>query len=108
MVEQGHVTPETQEVLDQPLVDPAVYSRMANAYWDSVVVSPPSPPVRGGRKGGVEAAPGGDEPGTRLPPPTSRDTVRDLIAGMAMVFNPEAAGDLGVLMQLDAMFGSET
>jgi putative sterol carrier protein len=32
-------------------------------------------------------------PGTPLPPPMSLDTMRGMLAGMAMIFNPEAAGD---------------
>jgi putative sterol carrier protein len=91
VVEQGRIAPETQETLDRPLVaDPAIYSRMTNAYWNSVVVRPEG-----------EGGPGEDEPGTRLPPPTSRDTMRDMIAGMAIVFNPEAAGDLQAVVQFD-------
>ncbi len=91
VVEQGHIAPETQEALDRPLVEnPAVYARMANAYWNSVVARPEG-----------EAGPGEGEPGTQLPPPTSRDTVRDIVAGMALVFNPDAAGDLQAVVQFD-------
>jgi len=90
VVEQGHIAAETQEVLDRPLADPAVYSRMANAYWDSVIVRPEG-----------EAGLGEGEPGTLLSPPASRDTVRDIVAGMAVVFNPEAAGDLQAVVQFD-------
>ena len=70
VVEQGYVTPETQDVLDRPLAKPEVYSRMANAHWDSVIVRPEPEAMEEG------------EPGTRLPLPASRDTVRDVIAGM--------------------------
>lgn len=99
VVEQGRIAPETQETLDRPLVkDPAVYSRMANAYWNSVVVRPEG-----------ESGPEEDEPGilrqaqddARMPPPTSRDTMRDMITGMAMVFNPDEAGDLQAVIQFD-------
>jgi multimeric flavodoxin WrbA/putative sterol carrier protein len=99
VVEQGRIAPETQETLDRPLVaDPAVYSRMANAYWNSVVVRPEG-----------EGGAGEDEPGilrqaqddARMPPPTSRDTMRDMIAGMAIVFNPDEAGDLQAVVQFD-------
>ena len=107
VVEQGHIAPETQETLDRPLMEnPAVYARMANAYWNSVVARPEG-----------EAGPGEGESGTlqqahrheysrwqgsaRLPPPTSRDTVRDMIAGMALVLNPDAAGDLQAVVQFD-------
>jgi putative sterol carrier protein len=88
VVEQGCITPETQEILDRPLADAEIYSRMANAYWESVIVQPPA-----------EARV--DEPGTPLPPPVSRDTMRDIIAGMALVFNPKAAGDLQAVVQFD-------
>jgi len=91
VVKQGHIAPETQETLDRPLVeDPAVYARMTNAYWNSVVARPEAK---------VEAGDG--EQGTRLPPPTSRDTMRDIIAGMALVFNPEAAEGLQAVAQFD-------
>jgi len=91
VVEQGRVAPETLETLDRPLVEnPAVYSRMANAYWNSVIIRPEG-----------EGGPGEGEPGTRLPPPTSRDTVRDLIAGMALVFNPETVEGLQAVVQFD-------
>jgi len=93
VVEQGCISPETQAVLDRPLVDdPAAYARMANAYWRSL---------------GVEDSylqklqSSAEEPGTPLPPPRSRDTMRDIVAGMAMVFNPEAAGDLEAVIQFD-------
>ena len=39
--------------------------------------------------------------GEGLPPPVSRDTMRDIVAGMAMVFNPEAAGTLQAVIQFD-------
>jgi putative sterol carrier protein len=61
---------------------------MANAYWESVIVHPP-------------AETRADEPGTPLPPPISRATMRDIIAGMALVFNPKAAGDLQAVVQFD-------
>jgi len=81
--EQGAITPETQAELDRPLSEPEIYSQMANAYWDSTIVP----------AGGTEVKPSNEEPGIPLPPPRSRDTLRDIIAGMAMVFNPEAAVD---------------
>jgi len=37
-VEDGRITPETQELLDRNLVDPEFYYRMGNAHWDSVSV----------------------------------------------------------------------
>ncbi len=91
VVEQGRIAPETQATLDKPLVkNPAVYARMANAYWNSVVVRPEA-----------EGETGANEPGAPLPPPTARDTMRDMVAGMAMVFDPDAAGDLQAVIQFD-------
>ncbi|MDY7079209.1 MAG: NAD(P)H-dependent oxidoreductase [Chloroflexota bacterium] len=90
VVEQGRIAPETQEVLNKPLANAAAYSRMANAYWDGVIVRPEG-------KAGLK----GDEPGTLLPPPAARDTMRDIVAGMALVFNPKAAGDLQAVVQFD-------
>ena len=83
VVEGGGIAPRTQAVLDKPLSEPEIYSQMANAYWDSVVTELEAEP-----------APAAEETGAPLPPPTSRDTMRDTIAGMAMAFNPEAAGEL--------------
>ncbi|MBI4832805.1 MAG: NAD(P)H-dependent oxidoreductase [Candidatus Lindowbacteria bacterium] len=81
VTEKGRILPETQAALDRPLADPEFYSQMANAYWDSVIPRVPK----------VGRASTEKETGTPLSPPRSRDTVRDMIAGMAMVFNPQAA-----------------
>jgi len=43
LIEQGHISPETQAVLDQLLVDPEVYNRIANDYWDKVIANQPKP-----------------------------------------------------------------
>jgi len=91
VVEQGRITPETQAVLDQPLAEPEVYSRMVNAYWDSIISRPPE----------AEAAPAPVTEAT-LSPPLSRppigerlpETFREVIAGQPAAFNAEAAGDL--------------
>lgn len=89
LVEHGAISEETQEVLDRPLVeDPAVYARMANAYWEGMLAPQP-------------AGSGENERDTPLPPPTSQDTMRDLVAGMAMVFDPQAAGDLKAVIQFN-------
>ncbi len=38
VVELGKITPETQEILDRPLItDPALYARMANMYWKGLM-----------------------------------------------------------------------
>jgi putative NADPH-quinone reductase/putative sterol carrier protein len=95
VVAEGYITPETQAVLDRPLVeDPADYARMANAYWDSVGVE---------RVGDIDPVPADQDAvsGTPLPPPQGQDTMRDIVAGMAMTFNPEVAGDMEAVIQFD-------
>jgi len=96
IVEQGHISEETQAVLDRPLADdPAVYARMANGYWESLGV-----PKIGFDDGDALTQPAEESaPGTPLPPPASQDTMRDMIAGMAMALNPQAAGDLEAVIQ---------
>jgi len=97
IVEQGRISPETQTVLDRPLVEnPAVYANMANARWESMGVemiestdpgaTPPQPSDTGAS-------------GALLGPPTSVDTMRDLVAGMAMSLDPDVAGDLDAVIQ---------
>ena len=61
VIEQGSLNPETQEILDRPLSEPEIYSQMANAYWDSVVVTEPK----------AEPAATAEETGTPLAPPRS-------------------------------------
>jgi multimeric flavodoxin WrbA len=36
-VQQGWIADETQKLLDRPLIDPAVYSRMVNGAWDRMM-----------------------------------------------------------------------
>ena len=92
VVEQGHISSETQAVLDRPLVDdPAIYANMANASWESLGVEK--------LRLDSNTAPQSSDVGIRLPPPTSQDTMRDLVAGMAMVFDPKVAGDLEAVIQ---------
>ena len=97
VIEQGRISPETQAVLDRPLVEnPAVYARMANMYWQSLGVEPIAPTPRS------ESHPSPKEKrdeGRPLPLPRSQETVRDIIAGMPLAFNPEAAGDLEAVVQ---------
>jgi putative sterol carrier protein len=68
---------------------------MANAHWRSSGVE-----MIEGNDGAVPSQPSQPSAyGTPLPPPQSRDTVRDLVAGMATVFNPKEAGDLEAVIQ---------
>jgi len=93
VVKEGRVLPDTRAVLSKPLIaDPAVYARMANAYWRSVGV-PPLP---------EEVARETDKPQARLLlPPRSLDTVRDVVAGMAVAFRPDVAGDMKAVVQFE-------
>ena len=96
VVEQGCISSETQAVLDRSLVeDPAVYANMANEHWRSLGVE-----MIEGDGSAVSSLPSRPNAhGTPLPPPESQDTMRDLVAGMATVFNPKEAGDLEALIQ---------
>lgn len=96
VVEQGRITSETQAVLDRPLMDdPAVYASMANAHWESLGV-----PKIGFDDGSTAPQPSETTAyGTPLPPPANGDTMRDLIAGMAMALNPQEAGDMEATIQ---------
>lgn len=89
--EGGRITPGTQEVLDRDLGDPEVYSRMANAHWDSVIVSQPEPEAVT-----ETAAAGSLSPAMPLPPAAGRkpETFHEVVAGQAAAFNPQAAGSL--------------
>jgi putative sterol carrier protein len=94
VVSQGHISPETQAVLDRPLVDdPAAYANTANAYWASTNAGPLQ-----SSESAPQPAPDAAIP---LSPPQSTDTMRDLVAGMALNFNAEAAKDLEAVIQFD-------
>jgi putative sterol carrier protein len=96
VVEKGQISTMTQAILDRPLVDdPAVYANMANAYWESLGVEKIGLDEVDLEAQGNEVA----EYGTPLPPPSSRETMRDLVAGMALVLNPQEAGDLEAVVQ---------
>jgi putative sterol carrier protein len=96
VVVQGSISSETQAVLDRPLADdPAVYARMANAHWESQGV----PKIGFDDDSAVPQPPETTAYGTPLPPSASDDTMRDLLAGMAMSLNPQEAGDLEAIIQ---------
>jgi putative sterol carrier protein/putative NADPH-quinone reductase len=96
VVEQGRISSETQAVLDQSLVDdPATYASMANAHWESLGV----PKIGFDDSHTVSQPSETTAYGTPLPPPVGGDTMRDLIAGMAMALNPQEAGDLEATVQ---------
>ena len=94
IVAQGCISPDTQAVLDRPLVeDPGVYANMANAMWRSMGVE-----MVETAESAPQASSGTSVP---LPPPQSLDTMRDLVAGMAQSFNAEAADGLQAVIQFD-------
>ena len=92
VVEQGAIGEETQVVLDRPLVeDPAVYANMANASWESRGIQMIGSDGGRPRRTPSEAVP--------LPPPQSADTMRDLVAGMAVSLDPQEAKDLEAVIE---------
>jgi len=89
VVELGHITPETQAILDRELMPEEAFVTTANAWWNSQIAA-------------SKTGEGDDEPGQPLPPPTAPPTtLRETIAGMALVFNSQAAGDLEAVVQFD-------
>jgi putative sterol carrier protein len=89
VVELGHITPETQAILDRELMPVENYVTIANAYWDSQIAEP-------------EVEKEMTEPGQPLLfPTTPPTTLREMIAGVPLVFNPSAAGDLSAVVQFD-------
>lgn len=97
VVEQGRISPDTQEILDRPLIkDPQAYVDIVNAYWQSQgveIFDPNQPPAEEATPAAQAAVP--------LGPPRSSDTMRDLVAGMAYSLNPEAARGLQAIIQFD-------
>jgi putative sterol carrier protein/putative NADPH-quinone reductase len=97
VIEEGHISPETQEILDRPLIeDLDAYVGIINAFWQSHGIELYDP-----TKGAPEQPSEAPKAGVPLPPPQSMDTMRDLVSGMALSFNPKAAGDLEAVIQFD-------
>ncbi len=89
VVELGHITPETQAILDKELMSLDVFLSVANAYWESQIAAP-------------EREKGAVEPGQPLQPPTALSTtLRGAISGMPLVFDIQAAGNLQAVIQFD-------
>lgn len=93
VVTSRHISDQTQAALDRPLMeDQEAYAEMANAHWQSLGLTrigegsqPRDKPCE------VSAEP--------LPSPTSMDTMRDLVAGMALSLDSAEAGDLRAIVQ---------
>jgi putative sterol carrier protein len=97
VIERGHISPETQEVLDRPLIeDPQAYADIINAFWQSQGVEIFDPD-----QAEPEPAPQGARAAVPLGPPQSAGTMRDLMAGMAYSLDPKAAGDLQAVIQFE-------
>lgn len=93
VIELGRISPETQAVLDPELIDPAVFSQMVNAHWDSLIAAPQAQTQTqaGETKGGRPLA----------PPAAQPTTLREIIAGMPLAFHASATGDLQAVIQFD-------
>jgi multimeric flavodoxin WrbA len=97
LIQNGNISPETQEVLDRPVIaDPQVYVDILNAHWQSQGIEMFDPEQV------KQAQPAPEElRAVPLGPPRSRDTMRDLVAGMAHNLNPKAAAKLQAVIQFD-------
>jgi putative sterol carrier protein/NAD(P)H-dependent FMN reductase len=95
VVKNGRIADETQATLDRPLMeDQHLFARMTNAYWRSLGLVPieeETSNAKAARQIGREAIP--------LSAPDTMDTVGDLVAGMAVAFDPAAAGSLQAVVQ---------
>lgn len=89
LIKLGHITSETQAILDRDLIPVETYVTMANAWWDSQIAMPRVEQEK-------------IERGKPLPHPTTMPTtLREVIAGMSLAFNAQAAGDLQAVIQFD-------
>ncbi|HEY3376497.1 MAG TPA: NAD(P)H-dependent oxidoreductase [Armatimonadota bacterium] len=94
VVTQRKLTAETQATLERPLIeDQVMYANMANAHWRSLGLSRITPDTA--RVPVATPAP----TATPLAPPAGMESMADLISGMALIFNAEAAGDLCAVLQ---------
>jgi putative sterol carrier protein len=97
VIEKGHIQPETQEIVDRPIIaNPQAYVDILNAYWQSQGIEIFDP-----EQEKQEQAPPEVQHAVPLGPPRSRDTMRDLVTGMAYSMNPKAAGGLQAVIQFD-------
>lgn len=89
IVRTGTISKETQETLDKPLMDPEVFASVANSWWIRQGAPEEMLEETTSSKGDV------------LPAPMGRDTIKDLISGMAITFNVEEAKDLEAIIQFN-------
>jgi hypothetical protein len=90
-VEEGRITPGTQELLDRNLMDAELYSQMANGYWDSLIVKQPKleKVTEESDLATLSLALHLSQIGSRMP-----ETFQEVITGQAVAFNPQTAGSL--------------
>lgn len=89
----GKIDAETQSIIDKPLMeDKELFLQSANAHFREQLglVEEKSP-------ASAECAPCA----TPLGPPESIETIRDLIAGFALAYNPAKGKDLKTVIQFD-------
>jgi putative sterol carrier protein len=95
VVNEGRISQETQTILSRSLApDSESYANMVNSYWAGLGIE----------KLDVEDSETKTEEiplDMVLPPPSSVETIRDLIAAMPLAFNGEAAGELEAVFQFD-------
>ncbi len=95
VVNEGRISSETQEILDRSLApDSESYANMVNSYWAGLGIE---------KIEADEFVAKADESPTdkALSPPSSVETIHDLIAAMPLAFKSEAAGDLEAVFQFD-------
>lgn len=95
VVQTGSISQATQDALDRPLVDDqAAFCLGANAHWSSLGIERIGEPH-------AQQAPAAASSGVPLEPPTALKTMRDLVAGLALAFDPKEAGNLRAVVQFD-------
>jgi multimeric flavodoxin WrbA/putative sterol carrier protein len=91
VVEQGHIEPGTQALLDRSLADkPGDYANIVNDYWQRVSVD---------TKSDRQDSPATATAGVPLDPATSVSSVRDLVSQLPDSFSANAAGSLNAAVQ---------
>jgi len=91
IVEQGHIEPETQALLNRSLADkPGDYADIVNAYWERISVEPESD------KQAARSPTGNALP---LSPSKGMISVRDLVSHLPNSFSADAAGSLSAVIQ---------
>ncbi len=101
MIETGQISVKTATLLEAPLVPVEAFVGMANANWGVAGETPPT--LEDALYGCQTPAANGKDKGEWHPLPSPRDggTLQEMISGMAVSFQPEAAGDLRAVLQFE-------